>query len=171
LREPRPLGFRFASSCEPDNTLRSGCHPCLVAAESAPPGFQPGTPVFCCGCHRFSAPSATLPTGCSHLAAPTALPDLRHVCFRRRPDACSGQHATPETLWPNQSLLVISPGPTSTPPECWRLSPRRLSVSVVRLSPHGSRNPRGLCDTSVRRHPSRAQVGTLPLHLRLCRAA
>lgn len=37
----RPLTcFRFAAPCEVDDILRYGCYPCLVQAESEPPGRQ-----------------------------------------------------------------------------------------------------------------------------------
>jgi hypothetical protein len=45
--------------------------------------------------------------------------------------------------------LVFSPGPTAGFPSAF--------------SPHGSRQPCGLCDTFVRCHPARALVCTLPL--------
>jgi len=116
-----------------------------------------------------------LPIGHFHLTVPSPFPGLRH-CFR---SLCAGVVrpralvCTPplSRIGPSQSPLVISPGPSASLLSAGDFPRERLSNPVVRLSPHGSQDPRGLCDTFARCRPPRTQVSTLPLHLRLCRAA
>ena len=149
LRRPRSLGFRFAPPCEP------GGHPQVwmlplsrygrVSASwfSSPgpwylwrwvlTGFQRSQDAF----HRLLSP---------HGSHSFTKPATRF--FRRCPGACSGLRATPETSRPNQSPLVISPGPSASLLSAGDFPRERLSNPVVRLSPHGSQDPRGPCNAS-----------------------
>jgi hypothetical protein len=112
---PRPFtGFRFATPCEVGDILRYGCYPCLVQAESEPPGRRSSCArllwpspqpryrddfwsagigeIF----HRFRGfPSRrfhlTVPIRCCQRPHDTAFDRLASVS----PDRVLGMHATP----------------------------------------------------------------------------
>jgi len=93
-----------------------------------------------------------LPIGHFHLTVPSPFPGLRH-CFR---SLCAGVVrpralvCTPplSRIGPSQSPLVISPGPSASLLSADDFPRERLSNPVVRLSPHGSQDPRGPCNAS-----------------------
>jgi len=103
------------------------------------------------GAHDFPQ-SPLLPIGRFHLADPLPFPGLRH-CFR---SLCAGvvrpraMVCTPplSRIGPSQSPLVISPGPSASLLSAGDFPRERLSNPVVRLSPHGSQDPRGPCNAS-----------------------
>ena len=157
---PRPVNRTTSSGLDatPDTFW---LHQRLLVSSAQAPGF---TLVVVTGFPRRS------PARFPPAALTLRLPQRYQACdtfHRRRPVACSGQHATPDTFWLRQSLLVISPGPA---PALGVL--RRFPRDDSRFPLPGFSAPFAGCVTvSFRCHPSLTQVCQLPLHLRLCRAA
>jgi len=117
LRGPRSLGFRFAPPCEPGGHPQVWMLPLSRCGRVSASWFQAQAPGMSWrwvltgfrrsqdAFHRLLSPHG------SHSVTRLATRTLR-----RRPDACSGQHATPDTFRPYQSPLVFSPGPSCVAP-------------------------------------------------------
>jgi len=92
--QPRPFTcFRFASSCEADDILRYGCYPCLVRAESEPPGRRPPAPGSSTHRHDPVAGMTSDQLGSARLSAAFAV--YRPVAFTSRfPSVAGGLHDT-----------------------------------------------------------------------------
>jgi hypothetical protein len=116
----RPLTcFRFAPSCEVDGILRFGCYPCLVQAESEPPGRLPPAPGSCpyrrVGCD-FLQPSL-FSIGRFHLAGPVDH-SRPFTCFRFAPPCEAGDISQVWMLPLNRFGRIRAPWPPSS---CARL--------------------------------------------------
>jgi len=151
--------FRSQVPVSSGRVLRFARHPCLVTAESEPPGFKPRPLVFFTSAR--AAPVSVLaifrsfhcfPSFAFDLTVPNPFPGIRH-CFR---SLCAGVVrpravvCTPplSRSGPSQSPLVISPGPSASLLSAADFPRERLSHPVNRLSPYGSQDPRGPCDAS-----------------------
>jgi len=191
---PRPFTcFRFAAPREVGDILRYGCYPCLIQAESEPPGRRPPAPsppissprpVTGVTSEQLGPASLSVACAASRLVVFTlripslieAYATLFSITQRRCRPTASSVCTLPLFLRVEEYPLAANqPAPgshsaasdaishTDLSPEPWRLSSRRFSISVVRLSTSRFSGPRGPGDHFRHRHLPYAQVCILPL--------